>query len=203
MDRRTNLYRNARTLCLIGLVILTGCAHVAGNYPDERASKTSLPEEFKSPQGEETRLAWVVPGKVHGFANYWRDTSVRADFFREIAAQSNLDVHREGARQFAALSDKGIAELTMFAFFGKNVEVPIRKGDFEVTFDDGTVVRDVGVLRAEPRDQVKPYRSTREGPTRLSSEPVGDPGKPLGMAIFLPAEHLDKQVASVRFAGEF
>ena len=202
MNRRTNLNRYAKTLCLIGLVILTGCAHVAGNYPDERASKWTLPDEFKSPQGKETQLAWVVPGKVHGFVNFWRDCSVRADFFRKIAAQSNLEVHREGARKFDALSEAGIAEITMFAFFAKNVEVPIRKGDFEVTFDDGTVVRDVGVLRSEPRDVNKPYRSTREGPTKLSSEPMGDPEKPLGMAIFVPAEHLDKQVVSVRFTGE-
>lgn len=202
MDRKANLSRSASTLILIGLLLLAGCAHVAGNYPDERASKASLPDEFKSPQGTETRLVWDVPGKVHGFMNFWRDCSVRADFFRKIAAQSNLEVHREGARKFDALSEAGIAEITIFAFFGKNVEVPIRKGDFEITFDDGTVVSDVGVLRSEPRDVNKPYRSTREGPTKLSSEPMGDPEKPLGMAIFVPAEHLDKQVVSVRFTGE-
>jgi hypothetical protein len=202
MDRRAVLQLRESILLLLFLMTLAGCAPVAGNYPDQRASKSSLPDEFKSPQGTETQLAWVVPGRVHGFVNFWRDTSVRADFFRKIAAQSNLEVHREGARQFDALSEAGIAEITMFAFFGKNVELAVKKGDFEVTFDDGTVVRDVGVLRSEPRDTKKPYRSTRAGPTKLSSEPVGDPEKPLGMAIFVPAEYLDKKVASVRFTGE-
>lgn len=202
MNGTTTRCRIRTIILLTTILAMAGCAHVAGNYPDKRASKSALPDEFKSPQGQETRLAWVVPGKVHGFMNFWRDCSVRADFFREMAAQSNLEVHREGARQFDALSEAGIAEITMFVFFGKNVEVPIRKGDFEITFADGTVVPDEGVLRAEPRDVNKPYRSTREGPTTLSNEPVGDPEKTLGIAIFVPAEHLDKQVASVRFTGE-
>lgn len=202
MDRHPTLRRRPALSLLVLFLALTGCAHVAGNYPDSKKPKSALPDEFTSPQGKETDLAWVVPGKVHGFVNFWRDCSVRADFFRKIAAQSNLEVHREGARQFEALSEAGIAEITLFVFFARDVEVSIKKGDFEVTFDDGTVVRDVGVLRSEPRDVEKPYRSTREGPTKLSSEPVGDPKQPLGMAIFVPAEHLDKQVTGVRYTGE-
>jgi len=186
---------------ILVIVILTGCGRVAGNYPDSRVQVSALPDEFKSPRGHDTVLRWNAPGKVHGFLSMFRDTGERAEAFRMLAGQSNLDVHREGAVMFQKMSDEGIAEIVMFVFFARDVAVTCKTGDFEIAFTDGSTVGDLGVLRYEPRDTTKPYRITKEGPVKLSGEPVGKE-KPLPVSIFVSAENLGKVVESIRFTKE-
>lgn len=177
---------------------LAGCGHIAGNYPTQTAPKSLLPEEFKTPYGSDTDLVWSEPGRVHGFLSLWRDTSERAETFKKLAADSGLEVHREGARMYADLSEAGIAEAALWVFFGRDVEVRCSQGDFEVQFSDGTTVRDQGILYVEPRDVEKPYRYTRDSGLILSAEPVGK-GEPLRVLLFLPAEHLDKKITKVTY----
>ncbi len=180
--------------CLIAAT--AGCGHVAANYPDLSAPKPWLPTEYTSRRGREGKLVWQDPGQVHGFLTLWRDTGERAAAFRKLAANSGSAVHREGAKMYADLSADGIAEITMWVFFGKNVRRPCRKGDFRIHFSDGTTTPDVGVLRLEPRDMEKPYRYTRDGGFTLSSDPVGD-REPLFVILFVPAEYLSKEIESV------
>lgn len=180
---------------------LAGCGHVSGNYP-VREVKPLLPEKFKSPRGQETVLTWVEEGRIHGFLGLWRDTSERAEAFRKLAARSGLDVHKEGAEMFDALSEEGIAEMTLFVFFVRGVSVTCNTGDFQITFTDGTVVQDVGILRYEPRDTAKPYRYTRDGAVKLNSEPVGK-DEPLPVVVFVAADHLGKSVESIKYLKTF
>lgn len=196
MPLTSAIYRIILTLSLISLIAVAGCGHVAGNYPVQARKQPSLPAEFKSPMGHDTTLIWVEESRIHGFLSFWRDTKEHADTFRRIAAQSGLEVHRQAIKMYDKLSADGIAEMTCFVFFARDVSVTCTTGDFEITFGDGTVVRDVGILRYEPRDVNKPYRYTKDGAVELSSEPVGDK-EPLPVIIFVPAEHLGKTVEAV------
>lgn len=186
---------------LLILLALTGCSHVAGNYPVRSKPKAALPEEFKTPQGMETTLVWEEAGRVHGFLSLWRDTSERAATFKRLAASSGLEAHKKGAQMYADLSEKGIAEAALWVFFAKDAEYRCSTGDFEVQFDDGTFVRDQGVLYVETRDMEKPYRYTRDGGLILSREPVGK-GEPLRVLLFLPAENLGKKITKVAYMRE-
>ena len=196
MLQTRHLARHLLPIVLLALVFAAGCAPVRGNYPTYPEADNSLSEKFKSPLGHDTRLVWVEEGELHGFLSLWRDTSERAEAFRKLAQQSGLEVHREGAEMFDKMSKQGLAELAMFVFFTKGTKLSCGTGDFEIEFDDGTKVRDSGILRYEPRDTTKPYRYSRDNKVTLSDEPVGA-GEPLPVMIFVAKEHLGKRVVSV------
>ncbi len=182
---------------LVLLVVwLSGCGHVAGNYPQANVSSRALPTEFTTPRDEKARLVWQEPDRVHGFVSLWRDCAVHADIFRDLAGQSRLPVHRDAVKMYDDLSREGLGEAVIWAFFARGVELPCRTGSFEVEFADGTRVRDEGVLYVEKKDMHKPYRWTREGHLKLSARLVGQ-GKPLPMILFLPKENLGKQIVAV------
>lgn len=181
-------------------VSVAGCGHVDANYPVQSRPNSSLPNEFNTPDGAETLLVWRAPGRVHGFLARWRDTSERARTFRSLFANSRLPVHREAAKMYDDLSDGGIAEASIWAFFAKGVKLPCGTGDFEVEFDDGTRVRDEGVLYVEIRDAHSPYRYTKDGRITLSREIVAK-GEPVRIIIFLPKEYLKQRIVEVSYHG--
>jgi len=185
--------------CILSLLVIplfaTGCGHVAANYPGVPGLEP-LPDTFTTPRGDDTRLVWVEPGRVHGFLGYWRDTMERSDIFQDLAEKSGLEAHRDGVEMYRALSEEGIAEMTVFVFLGKGVTREVETGAFEIRFTDGTVIRDVGVLRVEPRDTETPYRWTRRGPITLSEEPFGRK-KALPIIVFAPKVHLGLEVESI------
>ncbi len=180
---------------------LAGCGHVDANYPVKSQPKSSLPSEFKTPDGGTTLLVWNDPGRVHGFLSKWRDTSVRADIFRGLLANSRLPVHRDAAKMYDDLSAAGIAEASIWAFFAKGVKLPCRTGDIEVEFADGTKVRDEGVLYVEIRDAHTPYRYSRESRITLSRDIVAK-GEPVRIIVFLPKEHLNQRIIGVTYHGK-
>jgi hypothetical protein len=181
--------------------MMAGCGHVDANYPVQSHPKSSLPTEFKTPDGGKTFLIWNEPGRVHGFLSKWRDTSVRADIFRGLLANSRLPVHRDAAKMYDDLSAAGIAEASIWAFFAKGVKLPCRTGDIEVEFADGTRVRDEGVLYVEIRDSHTPYRYSRESRITLSRDIVAK-GEPVRIIVFLPKEYLNQRIIGVTYHGK-
>jgi len=184
---------------LLGL--LAGCGHVAANYPVPKMPKPDLPTEFTTPYGGKTHLVWNEPERVHGFLSKWRDTSERAKIFWDLAATSGLPVHKEAAKMYEALSAEGIAEASIWAFIAKGVEFPCRTGDLEVEFDDGTKIRDKGILYVEIRDHHSPYRYSKESRIKLSRDIVSK-GEPLRMIIFLPKKHLGQRITGMTYHGK-
>ena len=184
------------------LVWLSGCGHVAGNYPQARITSRALPTEFTTPRDQQARLVWQDPDRVHGFVSWWRDCGRHADIFRDLAGQSRLPVHRDAVKMYDDLSAEGLGEAMVWAFFARGVELPCRTGSFEVEFDDGTRVRDEGVLYVEKKDMHRPYRWTRQGPLKLSAKLVGK-GEPLPMILFLPKKQLGRKIVKVEYlAGQ-
>ena len=82
------------------------------------------------------RFVVIVAGLllVAAIATYGRYQSLHpCDWMEEdLAAQSNLEVHREGAVMFQKMSDEGIAEIVMFVFFARD------DGPLEASLDPGT-----------------------------------------------------------------
>ena len=182
-------------------VSLIGCGHVDANYPVQSRPKSSLPDEFNTPDGGETLLVWNDPGHVHGFLAKWRDTSERAKVFRSLAANSRLPVHRDAAKMYQDLSDAGIAEASIWAFFAKGVKLPCRTGDIEVEFADGTKIRDEGILYVEIRDAHNPIRYTKDSRITLSRDIVAK-GEPVHIIVFLPKEYLNQRIIKVSYHGK-
>jgi len=183
-------------ICL--LFPITGCGHVSYNFPVHTQSKSVLPEEFKAANGQNTTLVWFEKGRVHGFLSKWRDTSDRARSFWDRVATSGAPVIVETAITFDKLAEQGLAEATIMVFLAKDIVLPCNTGIFEVEFDDGTQVRDNGVLYVERRDAHDPYHFSENGKLFLKRE-IGGKENPIQMILLLPNKFLNRQIVKVTY----
>jgi len=190
--------RAIRISLLSGIVLfLLGCGHVAANYPVERARKPKeLPKTY-SLKGTMRNLSWIEPGEVHGFTRRIVSTQEFAEKMRRFA-DGGSDLARSNARAVEPMVKSGLYYCRSITFLAENVERSFRKGDFLITFADGTQDRDLGAL-------VFPNRGATGEPEwtsvrKVTIRGVDDPemgGWPI--FIFLAPEHAKKTLQKIEW----
>jgi hypothetical protein len=181
------------------LLALSGCGHVAGNYPPVKVKvPKELPREYKA-RDTVLPMVWSDPGRVHGFGNTVRMASEVAGQLEMAAKMGNAAAARD-AKILARMAEDNLAFAVMILFVDKTVEFRVDEGDLQVAFSDGSTANDAGVLLYKPGTmQDDPNLSLNSA---LKIRGKDDPKVQGRWAfVFFPAEHAQKTVASIKPAA--
>ena len=181
--------------CLLVLVGLAGCGHVAANYPVSKAPKVKeLPETYQNQSGERP-LIWQEANAVHGFLDRHEPAQAMAERMRRYADMGNA-IAAKDAQYFAPMAREGLALAKVRVFVAPGVEHLIEEGDFLFTFDDGSTVTDSGAFLYGLAGTATPPASSRGRAIRLSG--ADDPDMDgRSLYIFLPKDSLSRRIVSI------
>ena len=176
------------TLCL-----LAGCGTVAANYPPATTPEPDLPATHSSNLGE-TPLVWREPEQLHGFLANWEAPESRAESFRNLAVSRNDNNARIASDLLFAAAQKGLASIVLHMFFAPDIpSFTLKTGDLVIEFEDGTQVRDEGILAGGSIGR----------PLVSWDQPIVMPDKRSGrgkmqfVIAFAPRRYLDRRVVRI------
>jgi hypothetical protein len=186
-------------LFLFALLVFgtVGCGHVAGNYPIEKVqAEKKLPETFEH-QGKSRQLVWRDEGEIHGFVGKSKTCADMVKMMRGYAKQGHTLAERD-AKIFEPMARSGLAFTPMRVFVARGVQRRIERGDFLITFADGTSAPDKGALLYPIMGDAGAPSSSLGAVVRLEHD--GDPDlKGRALYLFFPEEFLDRTIRSVEF----
>ncbi len=180
------------------LVAASGCGHVAGNYPVPKKRPPALPDTYEI-RGETVPVVWERAGKMRAFAMGWLDPQQIVPRLEKAIAGG----YREGEKELRILkplADKNKVLFNAAFFLTKDGEVPMRKGQLEITFSDGSKVRDGGAMFREFKKSQMKVHDSRNKTIKLRHKYSTERGKPVVLSIILPADYLNKDVTRVGYA---
>jgi hypothetical protein len=182
------------------LLVLSGCGHVAGNYPVPKKRPPQLPETYEI-QGESKPVVWERPGEVRIFALDWRNLKESIPMLRAAvnAGQRQAEPY---LRFIEPLAEKNLVLYSVAAFLHKDASLQIPPGRIEISFADGTSATDQGTFFIERKNDQVRFRDSRNKVLKVESKYASEPGKPVVLSFILPEEDLGKKVTSVRYARD-
>ncbi len=185
-------------LTILLLVFATGC-DVAGNYPiNTHASvrAAELPNSWES-RGRDCPLLWEKTGHSKMFFVQWDDPKIALKG-TEAAARKGSMVAQKNAKELELLVKKNLILIRVALFYVSKEEILLRKAELEISFADGTVINDQGVLFWEKeRNDAKKYDSRFE--TLHINRKWRKAREPLLLRILIPRQYLGREILSIDF----
>ncbi|RJQ34608.1 hypothetical protein C4566_01915 [Candidatus Parcubacteria bacterium] len=140
-------------------------------------------------------VLWELPSHSKIFFAQWDDLKIalaRAD----QAADRGSAVAARDVSEIKPLVQQKLCMARVALFYISATPLPLKMGDVEVTFENGDVVKDQGILFWEQEKAGSDKYNSRNGSINLSRR-WRKSGEPLLLRILLPDKYLGQKIKSV------
>jgi len=181
------------------LTICIGCGNVPANYGGVRyasAKQTVLPDQWKW-HDQQQPVLWEMPGHSKAFFAQWDDLKI-ALAKAEYVADKGSPVAARDAVELKALVRQNLCIARVALFYISDTPMPLKRGDVEITFDNGDVIKDQGVLFWEKEAASSDKHNSRNGTININNR-WRKPKEPLLLRILVPEQYLGTRISSISF----
>lgn len=179
-------------------IVMSGCASVAGNYPTPTTSNSvsSLPRSWQW-RDEQQPVLWQLEGHSKAFFAQWDDLKI-ALAKAEYAADKGSTVAASDARELSDLVNKKLTIARVALFYISATAMPLKQGDVTITFENGDVVNDHGILYWDKETARSDHHSSQYGSITISNR-LRKAKEPLLLRILVPEKYLGQKIISIAF----
>jgi len=185
-------------LIILALFFIAGCGHVAGNYPTTASAQvtTELPLSWVWKEKEQPAL-WERAGHSKVFFAQWDDLRITLTKAEYVADKGNILAQRE-AKEISELVKQNLAMARVALFYISDEPLTLRRSELEITFDNGDVVKDQGVLFWEEEKAFAKKHNSRTETLHINNK-WRKAGEALHLCILVPNKYLNTKIQSINF----